>query len=81
MKITKCVKLIFDKPNMRESTVETIVYGCTGFPSFWHTDYPIKEFIYSLRHAKRSLKRGFTIDQIFEGKDFLNKKEDNGKRD
>lgn len=68
MEVNKYVKWIFDEPNMSDDCVEAVVWGCTGWPSFFRGD-PIRTFTKQLYHAKRSLARGFTIDQIFEGKD------------
>jgi hypothetical protein len=68
MAIPELVKKLFDNPVMDEGEIEAIVWGCTGYPSFFIGD-PIRCFVRQLRHAKRSLARGFTIDQIFEGKD------------
>ena len=63
------VKLLFEDLRMPDDIADAILWGCTGFPSFFRTDNPVKEMAYSLRHAKRSLKRGFTIDQIYAGED------------
>lgn len=63
------VRTLFEEPEMPDDIADAILWGCTGFPSFFRTDNPIKEMAYSLRHAKRSMKRGFTIDQIYVGED------------
>ena len=63
------VKTIFEDSGMPDDIAGAILWGCTGFPSFFCTDNPTKEMAYSLRHAKRSMKRGFTIDQIYVGDD------------
>jgi len=62
------VKLIFNDPEISDKKADAILWGCTGFPSFWRGD-PMRCLTKQLRHAKRSLVRGFTIDQIFEGTD------------
>lgn len=66
------VKKIFEDPDLSDDMADAILWGCTGYPSFFRTDNPIKEMAYSLKHAKRSLKRGFTIDQIYVGEDRVN---------
>jgi hypothetical protein len=71
MKITDYVKLMFDDPKMPDDVADAILWGCTGFPSFFRGD-PIRCLTKQLRHAKRSLKRGFNIDQIYIGDDTLN---------
>jgi hypothetical protein len=53
---------------MPEDYIDAIVWGCTGYPSFFKGD-PTRTFIKQLYHAKRSLARGFTIDDIFADKD------------
>ena len=66
------VKKIFEEPDMPDHLADAILWGCTGFPSFFRTGWhPVKEMVYDLRHAKRSLKRGYTIDQIYIGEDVL----------
>lgn len=70
MKINDCVRFIFDEPEMSEECINAVVWGCTGWPSFFRGD-PIRTFVKQLYHAKRSLARGFSIDDIFEGKDNL----------
>jgi len=62
------IKLIFHKPKMSDKMADAILWGCTGFPEFWHSD-PMRCLTKQLRHAKRSLAKGFTINQIFEGTD------------
>lgn len=72
MEIEKVVRIIFDDPDMSEDSISAIVWGCTGYPHFWSGRYsknPVKCFIHQLRHAKMALDRGFTIDDIFSGKD------------
>ena len=68
MDVIEYVKIIFDDPNMPDDIADAILWGCTGWPSFWTGD-PIRCLTKQLRHAKRSLKRGFTIDQIYIGED------------
>lgn len=62
------VKLIFDEPKMSDDMASVILWGCTGYPSFFTGDPP-RCLTKQLRHAKRSLARGFTITQVFEGVD------------
>ena len=69
MTLLEYVKRIFDDPTMDDGLADAIIWGCTGFPCFWVYDPPMKCFTDQLRHAKRALARGYTIDQIFEGKD------------
>ena len=64
------VKQIFEDPGMDDSLANLILWSCTGWPTWWTGD-PVRCFVGQLRHAKRSLARGFTIDDIFEGKDDL----------
>lgn len=68
MNVIECTKKIFDEPNMTNSRAESIIWGCTGFPCFWKGD-PIRCFVKQLRHAKRSMEKGFTIGQIYMGED------------
>ena len=70
MNYLEYVKAIFEKPEMSDRDADYILFSCTGFPSFWHGD-PMRCLTKQLRHAKRSLKREFTVDEIFEGKDIL----------
>ena len=70
MKVIDYAKAILDDDEMPDSVVEAIVWGCTGYPAFWRGD-PIRCFTKQLRHAKRSLARGFTIDQIHLGEDVV----------
>jgi hypothetical protein len=62
------VRKIFEQPDMGDDEVEAILGGCTGFPIFW-LDNPVRECVSQLRHAKRSLARGFSIDQIYMEED------------
>ena len=71
MTIGEIVKFVFGEIN--EDDMETVIFGCTGYPSFWRTDYPMKEFYYSLHHAKRSIKKGYSIDRIYCGADVEHK--------
>ena len=63
------VKRIFEDPEMDDGFAEAVLWGCTGWPSFWVESPPIKCLTRQLRHARRSLKKGFSIDQIFMGED------------
>ena len=72
MTIYEYVKIVFEKPNMSDVLVEDIVWSCTGYPSFWYGKSAIRCFTKQLRHAKRSLDRGFTFNEIFEGRDVVN---------
>jgi hypothetical protein len=72
MKVNDCVRFVFDDPKMTDSDIDAIVWGCTGWPSFFIGD-PVRTFVKQLYHAKRSLARGFTIDDIFSGKDKISK--------
>jgi len=70
--ISYIVRFVFDDPNMSEDAIEAIVWGCTGYPLFWggkHSYSPVRCFVRQLYHAKRSLAKGFTIDDISAGKD------------
>ncbi len=69
MTLADIVIFVFGK--MNEDDMECIIFGCTGYPSFWRTDSPMREFYYSLKHAKRSLKKGYSIDDIYCGLDTL----------
>lgn len=69
MNYIEYVRLIFDEPRMSERMTDAIIWGCTGYPEFWGEESWICCLTKQLRHAKRSLARGFTIDQIFEGID------------
>jgi hypothetical protein len=68
------VKILWDAPDMSDAAADSLLWGCTGFPGFFRTDDPVREMAYSLRHAKRSLARGFTVDDIYIGRDTLNKR-------
>lgn len=63
------VKKIFNEPDLPNEWADSILFGCTGFPEFFHTSDHIKEMAYQLRHAKRAMKRGFSIEQIYMGED------------
>ena len=67
MDALKYVKTIFDEP-MSDSDAAAILWGCTGWPSFFIGDR-VKCLTQQLRHAKRSLARGFTVDEIFASRD------------
>lgn len=69
MKALDYVRAIFDEPDMPDDLADAILWGCTGWPSFWIESPPIKCLTKQLRHARRSLKRGFSIDQIYMGED------------
>jgi len=69
MKVIQCVRLIFEDESMPESIIESIVWSCTCWPTFFSSDNTTKQFVKELRHAKRSLRRGYSISQIFEGTD------------
>lgn len=68
MKVLDLVKIVFEN-EITDNEAEGILWGCTGFPSFFKSNDAAKCFYYQLTHAKRSLKRGFSIDDIFCGKD------------
>ena len=70
MLVNDCVKFVFNDPEMTEEAIEAVVWECTGWPCFFKGD-PVRGFIKQLYHAKRALKRGFTIDDISAGKDKL----------
>ena len=74
MKIKDYVKKIFDEPNMSDADANSILWGCTGYPSFFDGD-PVRCLTKQLRHAKRSLARGYSVDEIFFGKDKVKKSE------
>jgi len=74
MNAIEYVKRIFEEPDMHDEFAGAILWGCTGFPSFWHGN-PIRCLTKQLRHAKRSLNRGFSIDEIYSGSDKLKKGE------
>jgi len=61
-------KLIFNE-SLPDDVADAIIWSCTGFPTFWHTNNPVREMTYQLRHAKRAMKRGFTMDQVGMGDD------------
>ena len=64
------VKRIFEDIEMPDDVADTILWGCTGWPTFWAGN-PIRCLTEQLRHAKRSLARGFSIEQIYCGDDKL----------
>jgi hypothetical protein len=68
MLVIELARKIWDNPSMTEDELEPILWGCTGWPSFLIDD-PIRCLTKQLQHARRSLDRGYTIDQIFEGSD------------
>ena len=68
MNIFEYVKWTFNDPTMTNKSAEVILWGCTGWPSFL-TGEPMRCLTKQLRHAKRSLARGFTVDQIYTGED------------
>ena len=74
MKTIEFVKKIWGKPNMSDETAEHILWTFTGFPTFFRTENIPKEMAKGLRHAKRSLKRGFSADDIYVGADTLNER-------
>jgi len=63
------VKRIFEEPEMPDGVADSILWGCTGWPSFFSGNNPVKQLTKQLRHAKRSLNRGYSIDQIYAGAD------------
>jgi len=65
------VKWIFEDPTMDNNWAEAILWGCTGWPTFFIGN-PLRCLTKQLYHAKRSLRQGFTIDEIFMGQDSLN---------
>ena len=69
MRVLDYVKLIFEEPDMSDEKADFILWECTGWPAFWIESPPIKCLTRQLRHAKRSLKRGFSIDQVSMGED------------
>ena len=69
MKTVDFVKKILEEPDLPDEEADAVLWGCTGFPVFFRTNNPVKEMAYQLRHAKRSLKRGFSIDEIYMGAD------------
>ena len=68
MKILELVKVLFDDKSMTDEEADAVLWGCTGYPSFFTGD-PVRCLCYELRHAKRSLSRGFTIGDIYCGED------------
>lgn len=68
MTIAEIVRYIFDEP-LSNNDIENIVYSCTGYPSFFRTNNHTKEFIQQLYHAKRSLKRGNSPEDIYFGEE------------
>ena len=68
MKVLELVKILFEEPNMTDEEADAVLWGCTGYPSFFNGS-PVRCLCYQLRHAKRSLKRGFSIDDIYFGDD------------
>ena len=70
MSLIEIAKIAFETNS--DEIAEHAIWTFTGFPYWWATrknETPIRCFWRQLRHAKRSLKRGYSIDQIFEGKD------------
>ena len=70
MDIKNLVLFIFGD-DLSDSEVSAIVWGCTGYPSFFPEGNKVKHFYKQLCHANRALKRGFTIDEIYTGNDLL----------
>jgi len=70
MKIFDYIKIIFEDDEMSSEYAEAILWGCTGYPSFWNGN-STRCLTKQLYHAKRSLARGFTIDQISSGDDVV----------
>lgn len=79
MKIDSFVRRVFDDEEMTDDLVDAIVFGCTGYPSFFPKGDPVKHFSRQIHHAKRSLSRGFTIDDIYFGSDTLKPADTNKK--
>ncbi|MBA7546015.1 hypothetical protein ES705_38397 [subsurface metagenome] len=55
-----------------EGFAERAMWLFTGFPHWWalrKNETVIRCFWRQLRHAKRALDRGYSVAQIFEGKD------------
>ena len=68
MNVLDLVKTLFDDSGMTDEVADNLLWSCTGYPSFFTGD-PARCLCYQLRHAKRSLARGFTVDDVFAGKD------------
>lgn len=68
MKVLDLVKILFDKPEMCDDEADFILWECTGYPSFLYGDRA-KCLCRQIRHAKRALARGFTVDDIAFGQD------------
>ena len=63
-------KIAFETNDDQEA--DHAIWTYTGYPVFWHlhgNGTPIRCFWQQLRHARRSLNRGYSQDQIFEGND------------
>lgn len=71
MGVLELVKAMFNDTNMSDDDADIILWGCTGYPSFFNGN-PVRCLCYQLRHASRALKRGFTIDDIYSGNDKIN---------
>ncbi len=70
MTLIDVAKIAFETNDSHET--ENAIWTFTGYPCFWNTrgkETPIRIFWRQLRHARRSLNHGYSIDQIFEGKD------------
>ena len=73
MNILKVVRSLFG--DISDEAAESIIWGCTGYPSFFPKGDVAKIFYKQLHHAKRSLDRGFTIDEIYSGLDLKRSKQ------
>ena len=70
MDIKRLVLFVFKK-NLNDSEIDAIVWGCTGYPSFFPPGNKVKHLYMQLHHSKRAIERGFSIDDIYSGKDIL----------
>jgi hypothetical protein len=68
MLVIDLARQIWDNSAMSEEELDPILWGCTGWPEFW-TGNPVRCLTRQLQHARRAIKRGYTIDQISEGSD------------
>lgn len=70
MTVIEVAKIAFETDH--ESVAETAIWTFTGYPSFWalrKNETPMRCFWRQLRHARRSMNRGYSIEQIYEGTD------------
>lgn len=63
------VRTCFEDPEIEDEVADMILWGCTGYPCFLSGRDKMKTLVKQLYHARRSLARGFSMDNIYFGED------------